>query len=894
MTDPLLLPAGSATLARLLEQVRRGARPLTLGGVSGTAAALFLYLIGRETGRRIVVLCPDDPGADRLASDLRSFAAMVAGEGTDPIPVVLFPSLGGDPYQGLAPHPSNGWERVEFLRRLRRAEAPAFFLLAGTSLLQPLPPPEILESSTLRVAEWQEISPERFQEGLVASGYAREDLVTQRGEWSRRGGILDVFPASGAHPLRIELFGNQVESLRTFDPTTQRSLSRLESAEIPPIRERPLTRECMAGLIPVLEKADPHAGRAGIESRAEALRERGYFMGVEALAGLAFPAKASLFDYLAPGDLLAVVEPGAVEGSLETAWADLNRRYREDAAPALPPPERLYLAPEATRTRFRDRDLSLEALPEPEAADLVPIQVRSRPAAGMPGLLGRIREDLREGWWQVLALETAGRLRRMGEILAEEGLPTGAVVGAGGGIFLRLGTLREGFELPESRLALYTEAGIFGEARRAAPAPRAGAAFHPDFRDLRPGDLLVHAEHGIGRFLGLERITAEGRDGDEFLILEYLDRDRLYLPIFRLDLVQRYSGSGGTVPRLDRLGGRTWERTQARVRRAMREMAEELLRLYAARKAEPGLAFSRDTPWQQELEDAFPFEATPDQARAIGEVKQDMERPAPMDRLLCGDVGFGKTEVALRSAFKAVMDGRQVAVLVPTTVLAYQHFRTFRDRFAPFPVRVDLLSRFRTPAEQKRTLADLAEGKLDVVIGTHRILSGDVRFRNLGLLIIDEEQRFGVRHKERIQAMRRQVDVLTMTATPIPRTLQMSLAGIRDLSLIETPPRDRLEIQTTVVPFREGVLSAAIRAELARGGQIYFVHNRVESIGSMARLLLRICPEARLEIAHGQMREAALEKTMLAFMEGKFDVLLSTTIIENGLDIPNVNTLIVN
>ncbi len=482
-------------------------------------------------------------------------------------------------------------------------------------------------------------------------------------------------------------------------------------------------------------------------------------------------------------------------------------------------------------------------------------------------------------------------------MLAEYEVPAVAVDRQGGeaapgAVLVAPGRLSRGFRLPDAQLRIDTEPDVFDETRRPAAGRRAaGGAFLAEFRDLKVGDYVVHVEHGIGVFAGLRRLAVEP-DGQEFLELHYAGGDKLYVPVDQLDLVQKYTG--GARPALDRLGGVTWERAKARVRRAMRDMAEELLKLYAARKAVSGHAFSPDTPWQREFEEAFEYELTPDQEAAIADVKRDMEAPVPMDRLLCGDVGYGKTEVAMRAAFKAVMDGKQVAFLAPTTVLAFQHLKTLTERFAAFPVRVDMISRFRSRAEQRRILDDLAAGRIDIIIGTHRLLSKDVVFHDLGLLIVDEEQRFGVAHKERIKQLKKRVDVLTLTATPIPRTLNMALAGLRDMSVIETPPRDRQAIQTLVVKFDPDVIARAIRQELARGGQVYFVHNRVESIHSVGRLLQRLVPEARLAIAHGQMSEAALERTMVDFVAQKYDVLLATTIIENGLDIPNANTLIVN
>ena len=467
-------------------------------------------------------------------------------------------------------------------------------------------------------------------------------------------------------------------------------------------------------------------------------------------------------------------------------------------------------------------------------------------------------------------------------------------------VLVTRGSLSKGFWLEEAGLQIYAETDIFEEERR-APEQRRNLArtFLSDLRDLKIGDLVVHVDHGIGEFVGLKQLatgtrsaTASGADIQEFLELRYHGDDKLFVPVERLDLIQKYTG--GSRPALDRLGGTSWEKAKTRVKKAMRDMAEELLKLYAQRKAVPGHAFPADTHWQEEFEGAFPYEPTPDQAAAIADVKRDMEASTPMDRLLCGDVGYGKTEVAMRAAFKAVLDGKQVAILAPTTVLAFQHLKTLRDRFAAFPVTVDMVSRFRTRQETKEALERLAAGRIDIIVGTHRLLSKDVLFKDLGLLVVDEEQRFGVAHKERIKQMRRRVDVLTMTATPIPRTLNMSLVGIRDMSIIETPPKDRLSIQTNVVKFDAAVIERAIRSELARGGQVYVVHNRVESIFSIGNLLQRLVPEARMAIGHGQMGEEELERAMLGFVEGRFDILLATTIVENGLDIPNANTIIIN
>jgi transcription-repair coupling factor (superfamily II helicase) len=507
-----------------------------------------------------------------------------------------------------------------------------------------------------------------------------------------------------------------------------------------------------------------------------------------------------------------------------------------------------------------------------------------------------IRRLRDEGETTLFVAATPGRAERTIELLKEYdifAIPVERAEDARyAAVLVAIGGLSRGFRLPDAGLQIYAEADVFEEERRAPERRRsASKAFLSDLRDLKIGDFVVHIDHGIGMFVGLKQIGV-GDATQEFLELRYAGEDKLFVPVERLDLVQKYTGA--TKPPIDRLGGTSWERAKTKVKKAMRDMAEELLKLYAARKAVPGHAFSPDSHWQQEFEDAFEYELTPDQQTAVADIKRDMESPTPMDRLLCGDVGYGKTEVAMRAAFKAVMDGKQVAVLAPTTVLAFQHQKTLRERFAGFPVRTEMVSRFRSKAEQKEALNDLAAGKVDIIVGTHRLLSNDVEFRDLGLLVVDEEQRFGVAHKEKIKQLKKKVDVLTMSATPIPRTLNMSLVGIRDMSIIETPPKDRLSIQTNVVKFDQQVIGRAIRSELERGGQVYFVHNRVESIFSIGHLVQRLVPEARIVVGHGQMEEEALERAMLDFVARKFDILLATTIVENGLDIPNANTIIIN
>jgi transcription-repair coupling factor (superfamily II helicase) len=518
--------------------------------------------------------------------------------------------------------------------------------------------------------------------------------------------------------------------------------------------------------------------------------------------------------------------------------------------------------------------------------------VAARAAPRFQGDLLRLVEDLRaRGGPSVLYLGNAGRAGRVRDVLLEGGLP----VGEGAPVEVRVGALSTGFEVPAADLLVLADGDVFPEEVHLHPRRRGRRArsFLSDFRDLKAGDFVVHEEHGIGRFEGLETIELGGARR-EFMVLSYKGGDKLKVPVEAMERVQKYTSAEGARPSVDKLGSGAWEKTKRRVKKAMRDMAAELLRLYAERKARPGHAFTMTSPWQREFEEAFEYEETPDQAAAITEVAADMQSPSPMDRLICGDVGYGKTEVAMRAAMRAVLDGKQVALLAPTTVLAFQHWKTFRKRFAPFPVDVEMLSRFRSVRESKDVLRRTREGAVDILIGTHRLLSKDVAFRDLGLLVVDEEQRFGVAAKEKLKQLRKTVDCLTLSATPIPRTLQMGLFGIRDMSVIETPPKDRLAINTSIVKFSTEVIASAVRQELGRGGQVYLVHNRVESIYSLANMVQKLVPEARVVVAHGQMPEAELEKAMLTFVEGRADVLVSTTIIENGLDIPRANTLVVN
>ena len=826
-------------------------------GLTPSAKALALAHAASSFSGVTVAIVPTDRDVDQMAADAQFFLDALEGghAGISTLGVRPFPSHQVDPYRGMTPHFRVMSARGRVLhavadRRVRLVVASASALLPRVSR------PARLRQASVDLRSGSTIEPQDLAELLIDAGFTREDPVDAHGEFTVRGGIVDIFPADEAKPVRLEFVGDMVESLRRFDPDTQRSGDAVDQLAVSPVRER----------------FDDE--------------------GVNFFQFLAESGSYQLF----------VSEPSEVVDVAGRTWEQARRSFEtlREAATSAPvrPPEAL-LASEGDVLPLLAGASALDELAVDEGAYHVACQPSMEYRGRIVEWVTELRKGRQRGDTQLFLAETAGMAERVVEILREYDLlaqpvdhPDGTRTAA---VLVGVGALSKGFRLPEAGLSVVAERDVFEETRRAADRPRSLArTFLSDLRDLKKGDLVVHVDHGIGEFVELKQFGLSGPGGSvqEFLELRYANDDKLFVPVERLDLIQKYTG--GTRPALDRLGGTTWEKAKTRVKKAMRGMAEELLKLYAQRKAVAGHAFAADSHWQQEFEDAFPYDLTPDQSSAVTDIKRDMESTLPMDRLLCGDVGYGKTEVAMRAAFKAVMDGKQVAVLAPTTILAFQHLKTFRERFAGFPVIMDMVSRFRTKAEQQVSLESLAAGKLDVIIGTHRLLSKDVLFKDLGLLIVDEEQRFGVSHKERIKQMKKRVDVLTMTATPIPRTLNMSLVGIRDMSVIETPPKDRLSIQTNVVKFDSAVIERAVKNEIARGGQVYFVHNRVESIFSIGNLLQRLVPEARIVVGHGQMGEDELERAMLGFVQRDYDILLATTIVENGLDIPNANTIIIN
>jgi len=864
-----------------------------LSGLTPSAKCLSVAAAaGALPGGVVLYVLPSDAELEEAVADVCFFVSALEGlsSGAADRAVLPYPSHEIDPYRGLAPHVGVTSARARALHAIATGTA-RIIVASAASLLPRVSAPERLLGASIDLKSGQEVSPLDLAELLVDAGFSREDPADEHGEFAIRGGIVDVFPAGESQPVRLEFIGDTIESLRRYDPSTQRSVETIDQVAIIPLRD-----------VLATDRGPQRGSRAGGPDRS-----------------------ATVFDFLARASdsRIIVSERDEIDAGVTKFLEQVQHSYEEAIGrrEEAPRPDELFASWATIEARLaRATSLARLGISEPSDAGglwerpypraprghlesreaLEPRHVRCQPAIELRGRVAdwvsemrRLRED---GETMLFVAATAGRAERTIELLKEYDVFAVAVDRAAdaryAAVLVAVGGLSRGFRLPDAALQIYAEADVFEEERRAPERRKSAAkAFVSDLRDLKVGDLVVHVDHGIGAFAGLKQIGV-GDALQEFLELRYAGDDKLFVPVERLDLVQKYTGA--TRPPVDRLGGSSWERAKGRVRKAMRDMAGELLKLYAARKAVPGHAFGPDSHWQHEFEDAFEYELTPDQAAAIADIKRDMEASTPMDRLLCGDVGYGKTEVALRAAFKAVMDGKQVALLAPTTVLAFQHQKTVKERFAGFPVRVEMVSRFRSKAEQKEVLADLAVGKVDIIVGTHRLLSSDVKFRDLGFLVVDEEQRFGVVHKERIKQLKKKVDVLTMSATPIPRTLNMSLIGIRDMSIIETPPKDRLSIQTNVVPFDQEVIRRAIHSELARGGQVYFVHNRVESIFSIGNLIERLIPEARVVIGHGQMEEDALERAMLDFVSRKYDVLLATTIVENGLDIPNANTIIIN
>jgi transcription-repair coupling factor (superfamily II helicase) len=896
--DLFLELGGHPSFQDALRRIASGGKA-ALSGLTTTAKAIYAVLAWQSTGRPLLIVVDGNKEADALSEAIGTFFQLLASD--DRSAPQLLPALDVLPLQNLSPHAEICEQRAIGLWRLATQKVPITILPVGSALLR-IEPADYYRQLGLRLRVGEELPLDEVVAHLESIGYERREPVEMVGEYSVRGGILDVFSPESPKPVRIDMFGDQVESIRRFDVESQRSVLKIEECSLLPLTEYQRSTALLAQLHELMQEGG--ASARDLPPAGET------FPGWELVAPMVRPRQSSVFGLL---DRAIVVwdEPEQVQAAAERFWKRLEQIERSPAYD----PERIFFRPEelvsltarAARLDIKQLDIAWN-----DAA----LHIATRPSLAFHGNMAVAIAEARtlvEGGNRVAFFASStGEVERVADILNEYAIPyqlglerfdstpaylaeRAYMAGAVASIYVIKGQLGHGTTFPDSKLVVFGSEDLFETSELVARAPSSKSAlatFSADLIEMKPGDFVVHAEHGVAQYLGLREI-AQGEAKGDYMLLEYAAGAKLYVPLTRMDLVQRFRGAGEAKPALDRMGGTTWTRTKTRIKAKMRDMADELLRLYASRKMAEGFNFSKDSNWQREFEDAFEFTETADQLTAIREIKKDMENPHPMDRLLCGDVGFGKTEVVMRAAFKALGDGKQVAVLAPTTVLAFQHFETFKRRFQPFPVRVEMFSRFRQPKELKAAVTDLGEGKVDIAIGTHRLLSKDVQFRDLGLVIVDEEQRFGVKHKERLKQMKKSVDHVSMSATPIPRTLHMSLLGLRDMSVIETPPKDRLAIHTVVAPFHPELIRSAVEMELGRGGQVYFLHNRVDSIWTRASMLQELAPNARIGVGHGQMGEAELEKTMLQFMRHEFDILVCTTIIENGLDIPLANTMVV-
>ncbi|MDX9871989.1 MAG: transcription-repair coupling factor [Clostridia bacterium] len=896
----------------LLEQLDK-AQDHLLYGVSGSLKSLLAAMVLKNQDKPLLYVVENIQRGKEVFDDLNTLLPEYT--------VNYYPALDILPFEVIARSHETQQKRLEVLVSLQ--ENKKIVIVTTLEALSKV----LISAQAFRTAAFSLKAGDRMEAGvlmerLLSLGYQRADMVEGKGQFSLRGGILDIFGSISENPYRIEFFDDEIESIRLFSIENQRSIKKLEEIRIYPSSEfflagqdkekglAQIEKEALKQLKSLEKRGSREACNnlsAKMREVLENIRENQCFTGYEQYLPYFSDRKYSLLDYFQETPVLIMDEPNRQRESFLQTQMEALETYKTLLEKGLIFPgqaDNYFQMEEILQLAHQSPKIYFSLLPK-KPAGLEKVNLLSV-AAKTPGLfmgktrllVDELKEWLRQKAAVLICVDSQERAERLKQGLWDLGVE--AVIAKQGlkltpeKVYITRGQLSGGFELPVWKLAVLTEHELFHQPKKRAPRKIFSEGKRVNvLEDLKSGDYVVHTNHGIGRYMGIEKLNV-GEAERDYLVIKYQGEDKLYVPTEQSGLLQKYFSQEGVSPKLSKLGGNEWSKIKSKVKGAVQELAEDLLALYAARESVPGYAFSPDLAWQTDFEEAFPYEETPDQLRAITEVKQDMEKPRPMDRLLCGDVGYGKTEVAIRAAFKAVTGGKQVAVLVPTTVLAQQHFNTFRERFEGFAVNVGVLSRFRTAKEQKETLKELKYGKLDIVIGTHRLLSQDIKFKELGLVIVDEEQRFGVMHKEKLKKLRKSVDVLTLTATPIPRTLHMALAGARDMSVIETPPEDRYPVQTFVVEYSPQLIREAIRRELGRGGQVYYVHNRIEDIDRVANHVRELAPEANVGVGHGRMAEDQLEKAMLAFMEGSLDVLVSTTIIESGLDISNVNTLIIN
>ncbi len=900
------------SIADLVNMIRQAEGRVNCAGLSGAEQGYLLCRLYGALNRPLFVVCAKAKEVELLAADIRFFS------GKRDVPVIIFPSYDILPFQPVASRPQTACQRIETLYRMLTDAEPPMIITTATALLQRVIPREVLSQYAEYIVAGEEVDREALILKVIRGGYQETVLVEDPGDFAVRGSLIDLFPPLYADPIRIEFFGDTVESIRAFSAADQRSLKPISEVTLLPAAETVLDPSGMDQVAERVRELGDALVIPGlrVEEIVERLENMDQFPGIQGFMSLIQPELDTLLDYLPKEALPIVIDPGATEDSARDLEETVTKNFlaaRNDNR-LCPEPDALYLAWSDVDARFsQGAHLVLRMIPvaEPgavtcnlavETNDLVIQQLKRRgqPEELLRPLVEWMNKAQENGLTPYLLCGTKKQAERVEDLLSPHELqlrhfdafPEDA--GKERAPSICLGELSSGFVWPQEGLAIITDDEVFGSRHRLSRVSRKEPRTRwLNFEDLKADDLVVHTDHGIGQYKGLVKLEVAGI-ADDFLVIEYRDQDKLYVPVDRMNCVQKYVGVEGITPHLDKMGGKSWERIKERVKKSVRRMAGDLLKLYAARKVQKGHAFSPPDRSFEEFEAGFEYAETPDQSRAIGDVMDDMESTVPMDRLVCGDVGYGKTEIALRAAFKVVWDNKQVAFLVPTTILAEQHFKTFKTRFAPYPVVIETLSRFRSLKEQRAIVRKIKEGKVDIVIGTHRLLQKDIAFKDLGLVIVDEEQRFGVAHKEKLKQMRSLVDVLALTATPIPRTLHMSLMGIRDLSIIATPPEYRYAIKTYISPFDDTVVAEAIHSELRRGGQIFFVHNNIRTIWDMARHLQELVPGLRVGVAHGRLGDDELETAMLAFLHREIDLLVCTTIIESGLDFPSANTILIN
>ncbi len=929
---------GYKPFEQMVQESQKSGAVIAASGMAGAQKAHAACALAARTGRPLLFLCDSERSATQTMEDL---SALLGGG------VSLLPAREITFYQDVAASREVAYRRIEAMRKVLSGDARAIVAPAD-ALLHRMMPREAFNRNTISLRVGDVTPIDQLIERLLAAGYTREYMVEGKGQFSVRGGIIDVYPADALSAVRIEFFDDELDSIRAVDVMSQRSQGNMQEVVIPPASEAPVpqegTEELARLLLEALARQEAAAQKGGVQKDDEAsladlpledgeiaapevfTRENrtmerfgeklraavGQMQNgvsnrvLEKFINLLYGQTETILDYM-NRPIVVLDEPDALFARMDSRTGEFDQAITAalERGEALPEQQNLMLTQDEALAAMRQTTvLALTTILRP-VEKLKPTLLAQMGGMGAGNYGGRTHDMCadfirwQQDGWRILVLSGGtARGERMRQSFEDEGVKAafdelGSAAPQNGECRIYPLTLSGGFQYPEIKVAVIASGDVYGaKSAKGRPKKQQGSKI-ASFTDLNVGDYVVHETHGIGIYQGTKRLTSEGASRD-YLLVQYLGSDKLYIPVDHLDRIQKYIGGGeSAAPKLSRLGGKDWDKQKAKVRESLKELAFDLVKLYAERQKNKGYAFGPDTPWQQEFEENFPYDETPDQLQATEEIKRDMELDRPMDRLLCGDVGYGKTEVALRAAFKAVMDGKQVAILAPTTILAQQHYNTLMHRMEGFPVHADVLSRFRSAKEQKETLRRLKDGEIDIIVGTHRLLAKDVQFKNLGLLIVDEEQRFGVGHKESIKNMKKTVDVLTMSATPIPRTLHMSMVGIRDMSLLETPPQARYPVQTYVMEYQDSVIRDAILREIGRGGQVFFLYNRVGSIDQCYKQLSKLVPEARIAIAHGQMREHALEDVMLDFSQQKFDVLLCTTIIESGLDIPMANTLII-